>query len=202
MFGFAASSAIIQAQPESSFEGCNFGLCDQHVALKWISQNISAFGGDPDRITVAGQSAGGISVHAQVLEAKSNLGKPLFQRAIIQSGAVGTLGPISMDETDRRWEQLCDHLQIREKSQQERINILREMPEADLIRVAGELGWTSFSLVADNKTLTITSDGRWKFVLEPETNPASSATNSEPMNVLVGDCDAEVRTSARRCQCS
>jgi carboxylesterase type B len=163
------------------------------VALQWVAQKISAFGGSPDRITVGGQSAGGVSVHAQVLEAKSNQGKPLFQRAIIQSGAVGTVGPISMDEADQRWRGLCQYLQIAEKIPEERIDFLRDMTDSDLVRVAGEMGWFSLPLVEDDKTLTKIADGSWRFFLGPQSDTASQTANVGPIEVLIGDCDGEVR---------
>jgi carboxylesterase type B len=163
------------------------------VALQWVAQKISAFGGSPDRITVGGQSAGGVSVHAQVLEAKSNQGKPLFQRAIIQSGAVGTVGPISMDEADQRWRGLCQYLQIAEKISEERIDFLRDMTDSDLVRVAGEMGWFGFPLVEDDKTLTKIADGKWRFFLGPQSDTASQTANVGPIEVLIGDCDGEVR---------
>jgi carboxylesterase type B len=168
------------------------------VALQWVAQNISAFGGNPDRITVGGQSAGGISVHAQVLEAKSNQGKPLFQRAIIQSGAVGTSGPISMDEADGRWRDLCQYLQVAEKSPKERIDFLQDMSESDLVHVAGEMGWFSFPLVEDDKTLTTTTGGSWRFFLGPQLDTASQTANTGPIKVLIGDCDGEVRVLLSR----
>ncbi|XP_013395723.1 liver carboxylesterase 1 [Lingula anatina] len=60
----------------------NFGLWDQHEALKWVKKYISAFGGDPDRVTIFGQSAGASSVMFQLVS-KHNVG--LFQRGISQS---------------------------------------------------------------------------------------------------------------------
>lgn len=62
----------------------NRGLLDQIEALRWVRRSIAAFGGDPDRVTIAGQSAGGASVLALM---SSPLARGLFQRAIPQSGA-------------------------------------------------------------------------------------------------------------------
>ncbi|UYV78928.1 BCHE [Cordylochernes scorpioides] len=62
----------------------NMGLYDQLMALRWVHDNIEYFGGDPDKITVFGESAGGISVGALLT---SKLAENLFKRAIMQSGA-------------------------------------------------------------------------------------------------------------------
>ncbi|CAG2117407.1 unnamed protein product, partial [Medioppia subpectinata] len=62
----------------------NVGLYDQLLALKWVRKNIHSFGGDRDRITIFGESAGSWSVSAHIL---SPLSKGLFKRAIMQSGA-------------------------------------------------------------------------------------------------------------------
>ncbi|CAG7730933.1 unnamed protein product, partial [Allacma fusca] len=61
----------------------NMGLKDQTMALRWVKENIAYFGGDPDRVTLMGQSAGGSSSHLHML---SPLSKGLFHRAISQSG--------------------------------------------------------------------------------------------------------------------
>ncbi|XP_037784822.1 venom carboxylesterase-6-like [Penaeus monodon] len=62
----------------------NFGLKDQTLALRWVQDNIHSFGGDADRVTIFGESAGGASVHYHILSPKS---KGLFSRAIMQSGS-------------------------------------------------------------------------------------------------------------------
>ena len=75
-FGFLAHPELFKEAPEAP---ANFGLLDQQAGLKWVIRNIAAFGGDPDNITIAGQSAGGGSV-LNHLTAKSSIG--LYQRFI------------------------------------------------------------------------------------------------------------------------
>lgn len=63
----------------------NWGFLDQVAALRWVQQNIASFGGDPDRVTIFGSSAGAISVSTHVV---SPLSQGLFHRAIMESGVV------------------------------------------------------------------------------------------------------------------
>jgi para-nitrobenzyl esterase len=63
----------------------NYGLMDQQFAMKWVKDHIAAFGGDPSKVTIGGQSAGGLSVALNL--ASTTTGKGLFRGAIIESGA-------------------------------------------------------------------------------------------------------------------
>jgi para-nitrobenzyl esterase len=67
----------------------DYGMLDQVAALQWVRRNIAAFGGDPDNVTIAGQSAGAMSVY---LLTASPLAAGLFQRAIVESGPGGLAG--------------------------------------------------------------------------------------------------------------
>jgi para-nitrobenzyl esterase len=83
VFGFLALPELTQ-ESEHNASG-NYGLLDQVAALKWIQDNIAMFGGDPDNVTIFGQSAGSSSVSALMA---SPLAKGLFQRAIGESGTM------------------------------------------------------------------------------------------------------------------
>lgn len=71
------------SHPELGEASGNFGSLDQQLAMKWVKDNIESFGGDPDNITIFGESAGGMSVGVQMLMPAS---KGLFDKAIMQSG--------------------------------------------------------------------------------------------------------------------
>lgn len=102
-FGFLCHPEITAEAPDAP---ANFGLLDQQAGLRWVKRNIAAFGGDPENITIGGQSAGGGSVLCQ-LTSPQNEG--LFNRAIIQSGLFAPLYPnnripqvgVSLDEVEQ-----------------------------------------------------------------------------------------------------
>jgi para-nitrobenzyl esterase len=86
VFGFFAHPEL--SADASDHASGNQGFRDQIAALQWIKRNIAAFGGDPDRITIAGESSGGDSVTALTV---SPLAKGLFQRGIAESGVINPL---------------------------------------------------------------------------------------------------------------
>ncbi|MBM7061351.1 carboxylesterase family protein [Pseudomonas sp. UL073] len=91
IFGFLALEALRNEASDRSVG--NYGLLDQQLAMKWVQQNIAAFGGDPRNVTLAGQSAGAMSVLMHMTMPPS---AGLFQRAIAQSPVfMGEGGPIT-----------------------------------------------------------------------------------------------------------
>lgn len=88
VFGYLADDALIAESSEHTTG--NYGLLDQIEALKWVSNNIAAFGGDAGNITIAGESAGASSVNALCV---SPLAKGLFKRAIAESSGIVAIKP-------------------------------------------------------------------------------------------------------------
>ncbi|KAF7217768.1 bile salt-activated lipase [Nothobranchius furzeri] len=96
-FGYRVGTLGFLSTGDSSLPG-NYGLWDQHAAIAWVHRNIRSFGGDPDNITVFGESAGGASVSLQTLSPHN---KGLFKRAISQSGVA--LCPWAINKNPRKF---------------------------------------------------------------------------------------------------
>ena len=132
VFGFFGHPELIK---ESGHDSCgNYGILDQAFALKWIHENIDAFGGDPDNVTVFGQSCGGRSTIAMSC---SPLTKGMINRAIVHSAAGLSLagGKLTRDDIAKNGEILMERMGIGTLEEMRALPADRLL--ADYLRITG-----------------------------------------------------------------
>jgi para-nitrobenzyl esterase len=122
----------------------NYALMDQQLALKWLKRNISGFGGDPDNITIFGESAGGISIYAHLV---SPLASGLFQKAIIESGAPDY---ITLQQAEADGVTLAGKVGCTQGTQEQIAACLRAVPVSELLSNQA----TETGAIIDGKLLT------------------------------------------------
>jgi para-nitrobenzyl esterase len=136
ILGFLSHPDLTSESPNHT--SGNYGLLDQIAALKWVKENIGAFGGDPDNVTIAGQSAGSMSVNALVA---SPLAKGLFAKAISESGSLLLSNSTPFKAAEEQGKKLAEANSLTLKQ-------LREMPAEAIQKIQGR-----FSIIIDGHVL-------------------------------------------------
>ena len=126
LLGFFAHPALTKAAPRDQ-PLADYGLMDQIAALKWVKRNIAAFGGDPDNVTIFGESAGGADV-LQLMATPAARG--LFHKAIVQSGG-GWRPPHTLAEAEAKGAELATALGLPGKDAT--AEALRALPAAAIL---------------------------------------------------------------------
>ncbi|XP_059680733.1 fatty acyl-CoA hydrolase precursor, medium chain isoform X2 [Gavia stellata] len=152
----------------------NWGYLDQVAALQWIQENIIHFGGDPGSVTIAGESAGGISVSALVL---SPLAKGLFHKAISESGTAVRI--LFTDQPEQAAERIATASGCEKSSSAAIVECLREKTEEEIVQI---------TLKMPSLFISASADGVF-FPKSPRQLLSEKMINAVPYIIGVNNCE-------------
>ncbi|ORY22903.1 Alpha/Beta hydrolase protein [Naematelia encephala] len=181
-FGFLCSSDIAEDNEQFGGGNGNFGLMDQKNALLWINQYISSFGGDPSRLTVAGQSAGAASMDVHLRSPHNNL----FSSVILLSGTAPICGVYTPEEYEVLYYKLLTEVGIPHNlPPAERLTKLRQTPHEVVAHASHAvfqgLEQTQFGIGSD-----VSIFGKDFQLTQPSDYPGKKL--DYPGRIMIGDC--------------
>lgn len=139
VFGFLAHPQLSAEAPYKA--SGNYGLIDQHAALQWVQKNVEAFGGNPDKVTIAGESTGSMAVSLQMA---SPMSKDLIAGAIGESGAaINPISPVPLKKAENIGSEFA------EKAGYPTIEQLRKLSAREIYEIYKESKRFRFPIVID-----------------------------------------------------
>uniref|UniRef100_A0A0A1XHF3 Carboxylic ester hydrolase n=1 Tax=Zeugodacus cucurbitae TaxID=28588 RepID=A0A0A1XHF3_ZEUCU len=143
----------------------NLGLKDQNLALRWIKRNIGAFGGDPDKVTIFGQSAGAISVHLHMLSHQS---EGLFRSIITMSGTANVPFAINDDplQQTREIARFCNISNVEELSTAKLTRALRALNANEIVNAGDKLKYWNVDPMTNFRPIVEKHGGRDAFLTQ------------------------------------